>query len=165
MAQRRRDYTAYLIESAWVLPSIAIPIAMVVALLLTTTLGKLQLPGGAERIDPTKVATTAPFDHPGLRQLGPNHYELDMVAQTWNWTPKDVQIPLGATVDIVATSKDVTHGLYVENTLINMMVVPGYIVRATHQFTQPGTYLFLCHEYCGLGHQTMSGQIVVEGAK
>jgi cytochrome c oxidase subunit 2 len=29
-------------------------------------------------------------------------------------------------------------------------------------FDKPGEYLFICHEYCGLAHQTMAGKVIVE---
>ncbi|MEZ4583875.1 MAG: hypothetical protein R3A10_19945 [Caldilineaceae bacterium] len=37
-------------------------------------------------------------------------------------------------------------------------------------FDEPGTYDYICHEYCGyvegspIGHHTMYGQLIVEGA-
>jgi len=58
--------TVYLYELAWILPSIAIPVGMLVALVVTAFGVGIHLPGAEGRIDPTKVAQTPPFDQPGL---------------------------------------------------------------------------------------------------
>ena len=34
----------------------------------------------------------------------------------------------------------------------------------THRFEEPGEYDFVCHEYCGVGHHTMAGKLIVEEA-
>jgi len=43
------------------------------------------------------------------------------------------------------------------------MLVPGYVSQFTTVFKQPGEYLIVCHEYCGLGHHLMAGKLIVEG--
>lgn len=48
------------------------------------------------------------------------------------------------------------------DTNINMMVLPGQVSNLKTTFDKPGTYNVICHEYCGIGHHTMYGQIVVE---
>ena len=65
----RRSFTAYLVESAWILPSIAIPVAMFVALVLTLYLGGIHLPSHADHLAPGQVAQTPPFTQPDLRQV------------------------------------------------------------------------------------------------
>jgi cytochrome c oxidase subunit II len=42
------------------------------------------------------------------------------------------------------------------------MAVPGWVNSQTHTFGSRGTYLLLCHEYCGIGHQNMSASIIVQ---
>jgi cytochrome c oxidase subunit 2 len=72
-------------------------------------------------------------------------------------------VPAGAQIDFVATSADVIHGFQIEGTRVNMMLIPGQIARATYTFAEPGEHLLICHEYCGSGHHTMAGRIIVEG--
>ncbi|RME84633.1 MAG: cytochrome C oxidase subunit II, partial [Caldilineae bacterium] len=76
--------------------------------------------------------------------------------------PNEIHIPAGATLTMFLTSRDVQHGFYVIGTDINVMVVPGQVSRVEHTFDEPGEYQILCHEYCGAGHQTMAGKIIVE---
>jgi cytochrome c oxidase subunit 2 len=48
---------------------------------------------------------------------------------------------------------------------VNLTVAPGYVSEATATFREPGEYLVVCNEYCGLGHHNMQGTIVVEAAR
>jgi cytochrome c oxidase subunit II len=51
-----RGTTIYLYELAWILPSVAIPVGMLVALMVTAFRAGIQVPSDEGRIDPTKVA-------------------------------------------------------------------------------------------------------------
>jgi cytochrome c oxidase subunit 2 len=42
------------------------------------------------------------------------------------------------------------------------MLLPGQMARVTARFSKAGAYPFLCHEYCGLAHHTMAGQVIIE---
>jgi cytochrome c oxidase subunit II len=154
----------YLFEIAWILPSVAIPITFLVAIVLTAFVVGIGVPGVAGRIAPRDIDTTAPFDAPGLREVAPGEYDLVMIAQLFQFTPGEVEIPVGSTVTFQVTSRDVIHGVKVENTPVNMMVVPGQISKLTTTFTKPGRYLVICHEYCGGAHHRMAGVIVVTEA-
>jgi cytochrome c oxidase subunit 2 len=168
---RGNRLSIYLYEFAWILPSIAIPVAMLVAIALSAFAVGINVQGVYGRIDPTRVDATPPFDRPGLRQIGPNRYEAVIVAEVWRWvaaSPDDkskrveLTIPRGSELTFVVTSRDVLHGFKVQNSTINMMVIPGQISRATARFDVPGEYLFVCHEYCGTGHHFMYGVLRVE---
>ncbi|WP_421380898.1 cytochrome c oxidase subunit II [Bacillus salacetis] len=119
-------------------------------------------PSHKETIDPQKVDETAPFDNPGITQVGENEYEVVMTLQLFTFTPSEIEIPAGATVHFTLTSKDVVHGFQIANTNVNAMVMPGQIQKITQKFDEPGSYLVLCNEYCGAGHQAMSTTITVK---
>ena len=60
------------------------------------------------------------------------------------------------------TSADVVHGFFIPHTDINMMAIPGWVNEETHTSSRaPATYLLICHEYCGIGHQNMFAKIEV----
>ena len=160
----KRSTTVYLYELAWILPSIAIPGGMLAALAVTALGAGIHLPGRDGRIDPTRVAQTAPFDEPGLVAVGPGRFEVRMTAQIWSFAPAEIRVPAGSTVTFVATSKDVVHGLLIPKANVNVMLLPGQIARATARFDQPGEYPMLCHEYCGIAHHVMWGKVIVETA-
>jgi cytochrome c oxidase subunit II len=119
-------------------------------------------PSGMHQIDPTKVASTPPFDHPGLRRIADGKYEAYYVAQVFSFSPGTLAVPAGSTVTFYVTSPDVVHGFFIPGTDVNMMVVPGWVNVQSHTFAKRGTYLLLCHEYCGLGHQNMFAKIEVQ---
>ncbi|MBB6454057.1 cytochrome c oxidase subunit 2 [Salirhabdus euzebyi] len=119
-------------------------------------------PSHMETIDPQKVDQTEPFDNPGVFEIGENEYEVVMTMQTFGFTPNKIEIPVGAEVHFTLTSKDVTHGFQVAGTNINAMVMPGHIQKISHTFDEPGEYLVLCNEYCGIGHQVMATTITVK---
>jgi cytochrome c oxidase subunit II len=122
----------------------------------------IHLIGHAERIDPAQIAVTRPFDQPAVREVAPNRYEAVIVARTWSFVPNEIRVPVGADVTFVATSGDVIHGLHVAGTRVNLMLIPGQVARFTYRFRSRGEYLIVCHEYCGVGHHTMGGKVIVE---
>src|SRR5699024_1547732 len=101
-------------------------------------------PSHKETIDPQKVDQTAPFNDTGVKKVGDNKYEVVMTLQAFSFNPNNIEIPAGAEVTFVMTSKDVTHGFQVAGTNINAMVMPGYIQEITHTFEEPGEFLVLC---------------------
>jgi cytochrome c oxidase subunit II len=157
-----RGTTIYLYELAWILPSVAIPVGMLVALMVTAFGAGIHVPGDAGRVDPTRLAETPPFNAPGVVELEPGRYEARIVAGIWLFTPNEIRVPAGATVTFVATSRDVIHGFSLHDVNINLMVLPGRVARATTTFERPGEHVFLCHEYCGIAHHTMFGKVIVE---
>lgn len=158
----KQGATVYLYELAWILPSIAIPVGMLAALLVTAFGAGIHVPSVAGRIDPTRVTETAPFDQPGVVQTGPITYEVRMIGQIWAFTPNEIRVPVGSTVTFVATSKDVIHGVFIPGANVNVMLIPGQISRVTARFDREGEFFMACHEYCGVAHHTMGGKVIVE---
>jgi cytochrome c oxidase subunit 2 len=158
----RRGTTVYLYELAWILPSIALPVGMLVALTVTAFGAGIHLPSVVGRVDPNTVTTTAPFSTPGVRPIGPGQYEAHMVAQVWSFAPAEIRVPAGSTVHFWITSKDVVHGFFIPSANVNVMVLPGQIAHAEARFDRPGEYPMICHEYCGIAHHLMAGRVVVE---
>jgi cytochrome c oxidase subunit 2 len=122
-----------------------------------------QVPGVYQRIDPATLHNAdSPFADPQVRELAPGRYEAYIRAQIWSFTPGEIIIPAGSTITFYATSQDVQHGVKITGTNINMMILPGQVSTLSATFDKPGTYNFICHEYCGTLHHTMYGRIIVE---
>ncbi|PLR82706.1 cytochrome c oxidase subunit II [Bacillus sp. V33-4] len=122
-----------------------------------------QPPSCLATVDPEKVDTTEPFDKPGLNKVEGKEwdYELVYVAAAFAYNPVQVEVPLGAKVKVIATTKDVVHGFEVAGTNINMMLEPGYVSEYVTTFDKPGEFLVVCNEYCGVGHHMMNSKIEV----
>ncbi len=110
---------------------------------------------------PTCLADIKPFQKGELIAHSPTHYELHYVARMWKFEPEDVMVPAGSTVDIYVSTPDVTHGLILLGTNLNLMVVPGVVNYARVHFDKPGVHQLLCHEYCGTGHDRMTTSLRV----
>ena len=141
-------------------------VTLILFLIITGVMGVgmgLHPPDGMQTtIEPDKVEAQAPFDNLGLEQIGPNEYKATILAFVFGYDPNTITVPVGATVHFEVTTRDVVHGLHIAGTPTNMMIVPGHIAEYTQTFNEPGEYLFLCHEYCGIGHEVMYGKIIVE---
>lgn len=151
------------LEKIWLM----IGIVMLIAFLAIVGIGAfaqgMQAPHSGDHysFDPTKVDETVPFDKPGLRKIGDNHYEAVMTGFLFGYGPDKLEIPAGATVDFILTSKDVVHGFQIVGTNVNVMLVPGEVNEISHTFDKAGEYLILCNEYCGSYHEMMQARITV----
>lgn len=139
---------------------------MLIAFLVVLTINAFAMgnkpPSDLQQIDPTKVDQTPPFDKPGLVKISDNEYDLNMVGFTFGFSPSEVEIPVGATVHFHVTTRDVMHGFEIAGTDVNMMLTPGLVNSYTKTFQDRGTFLILCNEYCGAGHQIMAAHLVVK---
>lgn len=113
-----------MMEAAWIVPSTVIPAIMLVLILYATFAVGAHVPTHEEIVDPKLIDQTKPFDAPGVFGRGGGNYEVVMVGQTWSFRPNEIRVPVGARVTFTATSQDVIHGLRVEKTNVNMMLIP-----------------------------------------
>lgn len=113
----------------------------------------------------TDVPQCLPYDkaytEPKVNKLDEKTYQVFSVAAMWQFQPSEIYIPVGSEVDFYLTSKDVVHGFNIAQKNINMMAVYGSINKTTVKFDKPGVYDIICHEYCGIGHQYMRAQVIV----
>jgi cytochrome c oxidase subunit II len=149
-------------ENAFLWLGALVLVACMIALVYGSLGLGIHLPTRAGEIDPERVASTPPFDHAGVRQVGPNEYEVVIVGRVWSFTPDTIEVPAGADITFTATTPDVIHGFYIQGTRVNLMLIPGQVTRARYRFQHAGEYPLLCHEYCGIGHHTMFAKVVVK---
>jgi cytochrome c oxidase subunit II len=113
---------------------------------------------------PTCLTDVKPFQKGELITHAADHYEVHYVAKMWEFEPKEVTVPAGSTVDFYLSTPDVTHGLILLGTNLNLMAVPGVVNYARVKFDRPHNYQLLCHEYCGTGHEQMAASLHVVDA-
>ena len=113
---------------------------------------------------PTCLTSVKPFQKGELISHSPTHYELHYVARMWKFEPEEVTVPAGSIVDVYLSTADVTHGLLLVGTDLNLMAVPGVVNYARVKFDQPRVYQAICHEYCGTGHDRMAATLRVVDA-
>jgi cytochrome c oxidase subunit 2 len=99
----------------------------------------------------------------GVRQTGPNQYDVVIDAYEGLFVPREVRVPVGAEVTFRVTSKDIAiHGFYIEGTEVALELRPTSVTEVTHTFDEAGEYAFACHIYCTGSHEFMRGVVVVE---
>lgn len=151
-------------EKWWMGISVVALAVFAAAIGVSAFMGGIQVPVPEARIDPNTVGQSDAFATPGLRELAPGKYEAHILAQAqpWKFVPAEITVPAGSTVTFYLTSADVQHGFKLQDTNINVMILPGQVSKMTVTFDKPGEYPFVCHEYCGVGHQNMFGKVIVE---
>jgi cytochrome c oxidase subunit 2 len=98
-----------------------------------------------------------------------NAYQVLVEGQKWNWSftypngyvDANLHVPVDRPVQLVMSSADVIHSLYVPAFRIKMDVVPGRYSKAWFEATEPGEYDLFCAEYCGTSHSDMLAHVIV----
>jgi cytochrome c oxidase subunit II len=149
-------------ERLWLTAGLAMLVLFAAVITTSALVDGFVPPSRIQSIDPTKVAQTPPFDHPGLRKIADGAYEAYYVARIFSFSPTEIRVPAGSRVTFYVTSADVEHGFSIPETGVNTMVTPGWVSSVSHTFKQRGTFLLVCNEYCGGGHQMMAAKVTVE---
>lgn len=101
----------------------------------------------------------------GLAQAVPVE-TVEIRAERFSFTPSQIRIEAGTTVELRIRSEDTNHGFRVIGTDINLVIPKRGKGTATVRFRaeSPGEYIFECSKLCGAGHSFMRGEIVVTEA-
>ena len=151
-------------ERGWMIFS-ALLLVLVASAVAVAAFGLgIQVPSPETRVDPKTVASdpNSPWSNPGLREVAPGKYDAYILAKTWQYLPAEIRVPVGAKVTFYLTSMDVQHGFNIRDTNVNFQIVPGQVSKLSTTFTKPGTYPYICTEYCGAAHAAMYGAVIVE---
>jgi len=105
------------------------------------------------------------FFIPYGRSAGPDAQVVEAEGFQFGWLMKGVPVEADREVEFRLTATDVNHSfaVYTEGheLLFQVQVMPGKVQKYVYTFDEPGTYLVLCLEYCGVGHDVMRTQIDV----
>ena len=88
--------------------------------------------------------------------------EVKVATFQFGFTPNVIRANLGDTVLIHLTSRDVSHGFYLDGYGIEERVAAGQTKDVRFVADRAGTYRFRCAVTCGALHPFMIGQLVVE---
>ena len=79
-----------------------------------------------------------------------------------NWKPPQMHVPVGETVELQMHSTDVIHSFYVPAFLYQRDITPRKDQVIQFLADREGTYRGQCTQFCGLLHQAMEFEVVVE---
>ncbi len=151
------------IERRWATLSIVI-VGVLVGMAAFIGIHQATMPQGrVETADPEKLHRSGEFVESNLGSAieADGSVVVRAIGQQYSFTPQCVVVPADTPVTFRATSADVVHGLLIEGTNINTMLVPGYVSVLPIRFKAPGDHVMPCQEFCGIGHQGMWGKVKV----
>lgn len=91
-----------------------------------------------------------------------NIIEINMTAQQWSFSPSEIRVHQGDHVIIHVTATDVAHGLRIFNYGVGADLQPGETKTVDFIADKTGKFEYYCSVYCGAGHKSMYGWLIVE---
>lgn len=115
-----------------------------------------------EKVEAMVAAHTVRTDEESGRPVvaPPPGSDVYMLARLWEWYPI-LELKKDQSYRLHLSSLDWQHGFSLQPVNINVQVHPNYDLVMTVTPDQAGTYTVVCNEFCGIGHHTMTGRIVV----
>ena len=145
------------VERRWAVVCISI-IALLVFMATFAGVHQATMPQArVEIIDPRTLHIAGEFIESNLGSaVEPDgSVTVRVVGQQYSFTPQCIVVPTNTLVTFRAASADVVHGFLIQNTNVNLMLVPGYVSMVSARCGKPGESVMPCHEYCGTGHEAM----------
>jgi cytochrome c oxidase subunit II len=104
-----------------------------------------------------------------LRHAPKNAMKIDVTGRQWSWLftytngkQSDLlKVPAGKPVELILTSEDVIHSLFIPAFRIKEDCVPGMKTHLWFTAEELGSYDIFCTEYCGAGHSHMLSKVIV----
>lgn len=101
-----------------------------------------------------------------------NAYEIQVTGQQWQWlftypggyVDAELHVPVDRPVQLVMSSDDVIHSLFIPAFRVKQDVFPGRYSKIWFNAVEPGNYHVFCAEYCGTQHSTMLTTCIVHPA-
>ena len=81
---------------------------------------------------------------------------VEITAQRFSFTPNEITLKKGEEVTLVIRSKDVTHGLLIEDLGVRTDIRKGVSTEVKFTPQAAGTFAGKCAHFCGKGHGSMT---------
>jgi cytochrome c oxidase subunit 2 len=156
-------------ERLWVGLAVVWCIVMFIAMPYWHLYGKQNSTGEGYRVEPAAFAkrvqqfveTNRVGEHLGLPLVQPAPGgDAYLLARMWSFYPV-IQLKRGQTYRLHISSLDLQHGFSLQPLNMNFQILPGYDHVLTLTPTSSGEFTVMCNEFCGIGHHTMTGRILV----
>ena len=87
---------------------------------------------------------------------------IQITAKRFVYSPIDITVKKGHPVVLAFTSLDRLHGFSCPDLGIRTNIPPGKVTKLQFVPQKVGTFLFHCDNFCGSGHEGMTGTITVK---
>lgn len=104
------------------------------------------------------VVAFAPYP---VQPIAPEERTFRIEAGQFAYSPSELKVNPGDTVNIRLVSTDVVHGLYVDGYDISIEADPGQTTTLSFIANKPGSFRFRCNITCGAMHPFMIGKLTV----
>ena len=104
------------------------------------------------------VVAFAPMPVPPIT---PQERTFRIDARQFAYSPSELKVNPGDTVNIQLVSTDVVHGLYVDGYDVSVEADPGQTKTLSFIADKPGSFRFRCNVTCGAMHPFMIGKLTV----
>jgi cytochrome c oxidase subunit 2 len=128
---------------------------MVVFLLISTGCGTAQ-----KKLSDTEIRALQPSG-----QIEDGVRVIKVGAKKYEFTPGMIVVKSGEKVRLEVTSTDVTHGFAVSEYKIDRRLNPNKTETILFTADKPGQFPVYCSVFCGIGHMSMEGTLVVISAE
>jgi cytochrome c oxidase subunit 2 len=91
----------------------------------------------------------------------PTERVIKVTAKAFEYVPKEITLKKGEPVVLELTSKDLFHGFNIPDLGLRADLPPGQTARVSITPQKVGSFEFHCDNFCGSGHENMSGTITV----
>ena len=100
--------------------------------------------------------------HDGPAAQSPEPRVIEVLARRFAFEPSTIEVKVGERIRLVMVSADGVHGVEIKKFKVKKEIPRGK-TPVTVDFTAdtPGEFPILCSEYCGEGHEAMTGTLVV----
>lgn len=87
---------------------------------------------------------------------------IKIEARKFRYAPNVIEVKKGEAVVLELTALDFPHGFSLPDFKIRADLVMGKPVRVKLKPEEAGQFGFLCDNFCGSGHEEMSGTLIVK---
>ncbi len=87
---------------------------------------------------------------------------IALTAKQWEFLPSSITVTKGTKVKLQITSTDVTHGFSLPDFNVSVALNPGEVKNVEFVADKTGTFSFACSVFCGDGHSSMKGTLIVQ---
>jgi cytochrome c oxidase subunit 2 len=91
----------------------------------------------------------------------PQERVIRITARKFEFAPEKIELKRGEPVVLEFTTADVLMGFNAPDFKVRTDIVPGQVARLRLVPDRAGDFEFFCDNFCGEGHETMSGRIRV----
>jgi cytochrome c oxidase subunit 2 len=92
----------------------------------------------------------------------PGERVVKITARAFEYSPKEIILKKGEPVTLELTSLDLFHGFNVSELALRADLPPNQTARIRLTPRVAGTFEFHCDNFCGAGHEDMTGKIIVQ---